>query len=66
MKHIVVRGREHEWTVFVGDAQGEALRQDGIEVMDVVNTVPEWAAMLGLARIWCLAQDVWNLPSRIK
>lgn len=39
------------------------MRADGIELHEVTNTVPLWVANLGLARLWCFAQDIWNWPS---
>ena len=60
----VIRGRRHEWIVTVDQVTADAMRADGIEVVEIVNTVPEWVARIGMARVWCAAQDIWNLPSR--
>jgi hypothetical protein len=64
MKEIVIRGRQHEWAIPIPDRIAADLAEDGFEVFEVVNTVPAWAADVGLTRVWCFAQDVWNLPGR--
>lgn len=60
-----VRGKQHEWRVTVSENAVEDMRADGIEVFEAVNTIPEWAADAGLAWAWVIAQDVWDLPSRL-
>lgn len=35
-------------------------RAAGLDIHEVLNTIPEWAADLGLARIWCRVQDAWQ------
>ena len=37
---ITVRGKEHAWLVKVGARQAARMREDGIEVAEVVNTIP--------------------------
>lgn len=34
---------------------------DGLDVEEVVNTIPAWVAMIGLTRQWCRLQDWWQL-----
>lgn len=62
---VTIRGRQHEWQIPCPDASVEALREDGFEVVEVVNTIPEWVVSLGLTRSWCALQDLWELPSRL-
>jgi hypothetical protein len=46
---------------FTGDPKYlEEWRSEGFEIDEVLNTVPAWAADLGLARIWCRVQDAWQ------
>lgn len=59
-----VRGKEHEWRVEVAEVSVEAMREDGIEVLEIVNTIPAWAVDAGIGRLWMLAQDIWDWPSR--
>jgi hypothetical protein len=61
---VVVRGRASEWAVYVEQEQAEAMREDGFEVQEIVNTIPAWAVDLGLTRIWGAVQDLWDWPSR--
>lgn len=64
MKYVIhVRGKRHEWGITIPERMVDDLRDDGFEVMEVVNTVPMWVVDLGLTRVWCWCQDVWNLPS---
>lgn len=62
---ITVRGDRSKWSFqFMGDPQYiEEWRADGLEVHEVCNVIPEWAASLGLARAWCFAQDVFNFKN---
>lgn len=60
-----IRGRQHEWSVYVAEASVEDMREDGIEVLEIVNTIPAWVVDAGFARIWCLMQDIWDAPSRL-
>jgi len=60
-----VRGKQHRWGVTVPTKrQADAMRDDGIEVVEVHNSMPVWVVDFGLARIWCFFQDIWNWPSR--
>jgi hypothetical protein len=59
---ITVRGKRHTWAFnFKGDPADLAeYEADGLEVYEVMNTIPAWAQGVGLAHIWCAAQDAWR------
>lgn len=59
---IKVRGAEKDWSFsFYGDPKHlDEWRDDGLEIDEIVNTVPVWAAELGLQKIWFFIQDVFN------
>lgn len=61
---VVMRGERHEWIMVIGEAQAKGMMEDGIPVFEIANTVPVWAANLGLTRLWCRLEDLWNWPSR--
>ncbi len=61
---VTVRGKTSEWSAYVTESQAKAMREDGLEVFEVVNTIPAIIATLGLSRPWCFLQDVWNLPTK--
>jgi hypothetical protein len=59
---ITVKGKHKTWSFnFPGDpkylAEWEA---DGLEVYEVMNTIPLWAQRLGLTHVWCMVQDAWR------
>ena len=59
---ITVKGKQKTWAFsFEGDpahlADWEA---DGLEVCEVLNTIPLWVQQMGLTRLWCRVQDAWN------
>lgn len=58
-------GNTHTWALLIRRTEEAAadMRADGIELHEMTNTVPFWVAELGLARLWCFAQDIWNWPS---
>ena len=60
---ITVRGRQSTWCfdVYATSADVATWRADGLEVDELVNTIPDWIAGMGLARPWCWLQDLWNL-----
>ncbi len=62
---VIVRGRQSEWQIDVPDRMVDGLRDDGFEVVEVHNTVPGWAVDAGFAGVWCVAQDAFDLPSKI-
>lgn len=46
---------------FEGDPQYlDEWRAEGFEIEEVLNTIPVWVVDLGIARIWCRAQDAWK------
>lgn len=59
---ITVRGKSDTWGfVFQGDPKYlEEWLEDGLEVSEVLNTIPLWAQQMGLTHIWCRVQDVWR------
>jgi len=61
---IEVRGKSGKTYgfCFKGDpAYIDEWRADGLDVVQICNTIPRWAAELGLARPWFAAQDVWKI-----
>lgn len=62
---IEVRGKSSTWGVawFASQEQIDAMREDGLEIGVIENTVPGWVADFGLAVPWCFFQDIWNLKN---
>ena len=59
---IVVRGKSKTWAFnFRADPKHlTEWEEDGLEVYEVLNTIPEWAKSLGLTRLWVAVQDLWK------
>jgi hypothetical protein len=59
---INVRGKRKRWGFqFYGDPKHlSAWRADGLQIDEVVNTIPNRIADLGLVRAWCCIQDLVN------
>lgn len=59
---IEVKGKHHKWSFnFYGDTKDlETWRQDGLEINEVINSIPEWAVNMGLTRLWFFFQDLFN------
>jgi len=59
---VEVKGAERNWSFnFYGDPKHlEDWRDDGLVVHEIINSIPEWAADLGLTKIWFFFQDVFN------
>ena len=60
-----VQGKHHEWRVTVAEESVADMRDDGIEVLEIVNTIPAWVVDAGFSRVWVFAQDFWDAPSRL-
>jgi hypothetical protein len=46
---------------FYGDPKYlDEWREDGLEIDEVINTIPEWIVMLGLTKGWIFFQDIFN------
>lgn len=57
-----IRGKEHEWSfnVYVDPKDVQDYWDDGLEIFEVVNWVPDW--MPGpLIMPWFFIQDIFNL-----
>lgn len=59
---VTVRGNRHTWSFhFYGDSSNlQTWRDDGLEIDEIINTIPEWAVDLGLLRPWCFFQDLFH------
>lgn len=38
-------------------------REQGLQIDEVLNIIPEWVVHAGLARPWCFMQDVFNFKN---
>lgn len=65
---VTVKGRQHEWNFqFYGEEKSlKEWAADDVEVAVVENTIPVWVADLGLTRLWCFCQDVFNFKNPFK
>lgn len=61
---LKLRGKRGTW-IFPIVAKPEHVkdwRADGLEVDEVVNTIPDWVVGLGLTRVWVWMQDAGLMP----
>ena len=62
---VLIRGKSHQWSAVVPTKrQAEAMAEDGMEIIEVHNSMPAWVADSGLAGVWCFFEDIWSIPSR--
>lgn len=65
--HVTVPGNSRKFGIptYADPRAVEDWRNDGIEVIEPHNIIPEWVADLGplAIRTWCFAQDVFNFKS---
>lgn len=60
-----LRGKKSEWGA-VFDASPEMiadLKEAGHEIGFLENSMPAWVCDIGLARVWCFFQDIWNFKN---
>ena len=57
---IIVRGREKKWGfMFEGNIKFlNDWRADGLEIDEIINTIPEWVVDIGMLKPWCFMQDI--------
>lgn len=59
---VTVCGKEKTWSFnFYGDPKYlPEWWEDGLPIGVIENTIPVWVANLGMTRVWCFMQDVFN------
>jgi hypothetical protein len=60
---ITVRGKSGSdfQFIFHGDPQYVKFwREEGFEIGVILNSIPEWAHLLGLTKPWFAVQDFWR------
>ena len=65
---ITVQGKTNKWSFdFTGNSKHiNEWREDGLEIDEIVNTIPEWIVYIGLAGIWMFFQDKFNFKNPLK
>lgn len=60
-----IQGDRHFWSfdVMVDPQYVQEWRDDGIEIDEIVNTIPAWITDLGLVRAWCFLQDLFHFKN---
>jgi hypothetical protein len=61
---LTVRGKRKIWafTIDAEPAHVEDWRADGLQVDELLNSIPAWWVNMGLpVGLWCFLEDVWNL-----
>ena len=59
---VTVKGNEKTWAFnFYGDPKLlDEWREDGLEVIEILNVIPVWVVDAGLLRPWVFFQDALN------
>lgn len=65
---LTVKGQDKSWCfeVMIDPKYVEEWRSDGIEIYELVNTIPEWVVAIGMLKPWCFFQDVFNFKNPLK
>lgn len=65
---IAVKGKSSWWGFnFYGDPKHiETWRNDGLDVVEIENTIPQIIADFGLVKQWCFLQDLFNFKNPFK
>ena len=64
MYSLEIRGKESSWgfPVELDPAHVDEYRADGLVVMEICNTIPEWVPS-HMIRVWCFFQDIFNFKN---
>lgn len=59
---VEIKGKEKNWSFdFYGDPKYlDEWREDGLEVVEICNTIPLWVHSMGLTSFWIFMQDLFN------
>lgn len=59
---ITVKGHKYLWSfdTFLDPKHLNDYIDDGLDIMEVINTAPDWIVDCGLMRPWFFLQDLWN------
>lgn len=66
LHQVRVRGKGHTWLIdtYITRENAEVWRQDGIDVVEILNSIPAWWVDAGLSvRFWCFWQDVFHFKN---
>ncbi len=62
---ITIKGKHKTWSFnFWGDPKYlDEWRKDGIDVVQIHNTIPVWVVDIGMTRVWCFFQDLFSFKN---
>lgn len=65
---LQVRGKSKEWSfdIIANPKHVEDWREDGLEIDEIINRIPEWAVRIGLTKLWIFIQDLYNFRNPFK
>lgn len=66
LHNLTIRGKDKTWgfTINVDPKYLPEWRADGLEIDEIVNSVPMWVVELGIpVRLWCFFQDIFNFKN---
>lgn len=65
---LEIRGKSKEWSfnIYADPKHVEDWREDGLEINEIVNSIPEWVADIGMTRLWIIIQDIFNFRNPFK
>jgi hypothetical protein len=65
---IAVKGKNSVWGFnFYADPKHiKEWRDDGLDVVEIENIVPEWVANFNIVKEWCFLQDLFNFKNPFK
>lgn len=65
---LQVRGKSKEWSfdIIANPKHVEDWREDGLEIDEIINRIPEWVVDIGLTKLWIFIQDLYNFRNPFK
>lgn len=65
---IQVTGVDHKWCFeFYADPKYlHDWEKDGLDIVVLENTIPVWTTNIGLTKVWCFMQDLFNFKNPFK
>lgn len=65
---IEVKGKSHTWGFdFYGDPKYlQEWRDDGLDIVEIENVIPEWVVDIGLLKPYVFLQDLFNFKNPFK
>lgn len=65
---VTIKGKDKIWSfeIWAQDSWIKDWREDGLEINEVIYSIPEWVVKLRLIKVWMRCSDIFNFRNPFK